>query len=386
LGFILSRTTLPLRVLHIISGDLWAGAEVQAYTLLTALRNLTDVEVAAVLMNDGELARRLTAAGVPVTIVDESTLGPYQILERLRAQITHWRPDVVHTHRSKENVLGALANRLSLNVPSVRTAHGASEHRPTGMKALLRHRLIGGLDRWCARHAQERVIAVSRELAVRLAAELPQEKIVVVENGVDLDAVAAQVRPVELRAAQPEAVHVGIVGRLVPVKRVDLFLQTAALLLSAQAGCDWRFHVFGDGPLRLELTRLAAQLELGDSVTFHGHRSDIVACMAALDMLVMCSDHEGLPMTALEAAVVGVPLVAHAVGGLLDVLPESCLVHAHDAAGYAHAIRTLRAGGGREAAAFAAQRVRADYSSARNAASIKAIYADLRASARAAGC
>src|SRR5262249_38488661 len=123
----------------------------------------------------------------------------------------------------------------------------------------------------------------------------------------------------------------------------------------------------------------------GSAVTFHGHRSDSVACIAALDMLVMCSDHEGLPMTALEAGIVGVPLVAHAVGGLLDLLPESCLVRAHDAPGYARAIRPLLAGGAREAAAFAAQRVRTDYSSMRNAASIKAIYEELRAKTRAAG-
>lgn len=378
----MSPLSAPLRALHVISGDLWAGAEAQAYTLLSSLRKLTDVEIAAVLLNDGELAKRLAAAGVPVTILDERRLSAYQILRQLRAHIVSWRPDIVHTHRAKENVLGALANRMTLKVPSVRTAHGANERRPKGVKALLRHGLIGGLDRWCARHAQDRVIAVSRELATRLAVELPPEKIVVVENGVDVEAIAAQIVPVGIREPEKGAVHVGIVGRLVPVKRVDLFLRTAARLLSVEPSRQWRFHVFGDGPLCAELVRLAGELAITDLVTFHGHRRDIVACMAELDLLVMCSDHEGLPMTALEAAVVGVPLVAHAVGGLLDVLPAECLVREHDAAGYATALRNLLGSGAREAAAaHAARRVRAGYSSERNAAQIKSIYAELHSRA-----
>lgn len=380
----MSPPTSTLRVLHIVSGDLWAGAEVQAYTLLSNLSKLTGVEVAAVLMNDGELAQRLAAAGIPVTILDERRLGVYRIFTQLRALMQRWRPDVVHTHRSKENVLGSLANRFTRNVAAIRTAHGASEQVPKGMKARVRHAVIGGLDGWCARHVQRRVIAVSRELGERLAEDLPPEKIVVVENGVDVDAVAAQVAPVEFREAEPYATHVGIVGRLVPVKRVDLFLQSAAVLVREEPQRKWRFHVFGDGPLRAQLTRLADELALSAVVAFHGHRSDIVACMAALDVLVMCSDHEGLPMTALEAGVLGVPLVAHAVGGLLDVVPESLLVRAHDASGYAGALRALLASGAAGAAAEMSRRVRSDYSSVRNASRIKLLYEQVRTEAGAA--
>lgn len=384
----MSPPTAPLRVLHIISGDLWAGAEVQAYTLLSNLSKLTGVEVAAVLMNDGELARRLAAAGIAVTILDERRLGVYRIFTQLKTLMRRWRPDVVHTHRSKENVLGSLANRFTHNVAAIRTAHGASERAPRGVKARLRHAVIGALDSWCARHAQRRVIAVSRELGARLAEDFPAEQIVVVENGVDVSAVAAQVAPVDFREAEPDATHVGIVGRLVPVKRVDLFLHSAALLAREEPQRKWRFHVLGDGPLRADLTRLAAELALEPAVRFHGHRSDIVACMAALDVLVMCSDHEGLPMTALEAGVLGVPLVAHAVGGLLDIVPESLLVRAHDAAGYAATMRGVLAADTAAAAAAAAadmsRRVRSDYSSVRNASRIRLLYEQVRAEAGAA--
>jgi glycosyltransferase involved in cell wall biosynthesis len=64
------------------------------------------------------------------------------------------------------------------------------------------------------------------------------------------------------------------------------------------------------------------KLELDDVTRFHGHRKDMAACVSSLDVVVMCSDHEGTPMTALESMALCTPLVAHYVGGLQEVLAE----------------------------------------------------------------
>lgn len=366
--------SIALKVLHVISGDLWAGAEMQAFTLMSGLRRL-NVELAAAVMNEGELTRRLRDAGVAVTVLDERQLGSRQIVAGLQDLMAHWQPDVVHTHRTKENVLGSLANRFGRKVPSLRTVHGASEHAPKGLKARLRHEVISALDAWCARHAQARLIAVSGELGTKLAAVYPREKITVIVNGVDARAVLAQRHPVDLRDG--EATHIGIVGRLVPVKRVDLFLETADLLQRQDPSRRWRFHIFGDGPLREGLVSKAASLGLQDAARFHGHRQDIVACMAALDAVVMCSDHEGLPMTALEALVLDVPLIAHAVGGLLNVVPPGRLVHQHDASGYQSAVQRMLQDPQRLGDAEMRRRVLDEYSCERNAARTLALYEEL---------
>lgn len=368
-------------MLHIISGDLWAGAEVQAYTLISNLRKLAGIELGAVLMNDGELAQRLRAAGVWLSILDERRLSTYRIFAGLKAVMREWQPDVVHTHRSKENVLGSLANRFAGNVPSLRTAHGANERTAQGPKARLRHGLIHALDRWCGRHLQQRVIAVSRELATGLAADFTSQKVVVIENGVDVEAVAAQARTpgAGFRQVQPDAFHLGIVGRLVPVKRVDLFLRTAALLMQGHPARQWRFHVLGDGPLQAGLRNLAAELGIAPVVEFHGHRRDILSCMAELDALLLCSDHEGMPMTVLEAAILEVPIVAHAVGGIPDVVPESLLVFTHTPEAYRDALVRLLGADARGLARQMASRVRQDFSSARNATRIATLYRQLEA-------
>jgi glycosyltransferase involved in cell wall biosynthesis len=365
-----------MRVLHVISGDLWAGAEVQAYTLLTTLQNISGMEVAVALMNDGELAERLRYRAIPITILPERDLGTLTIAYRLRTLMLEWRPHLVHTHRLKENILGSLVNAASLKVPSLRTVHGAREHFPRGVYQLHK-RAIVELDRFCGRHLQRAIIAVSHELAKTLEAEYPPESIVVIENGVDIDAVRSQVHQVEFRAVDPQCTHVGLVGRLVRVKRPDLFIETAALLRSTHPERKWRFHIFGDGPLRERLVEQTRALALDDITKFHGHRRDIVACMAALDILVICSDHEGLPMSLLESLVVGTPVVAHAVGGMTDLISDSSggrAVRLHSPAGYAAAIIDALNQKPREVQPELQAHIALRYSAQRNARSVQAVY------------
>jgi glycosyltransferase involved in cell wall biosynthesis len=95
---------------------------------------------------------------------------------------------------------------------------------------------------------------------------------------------------------------IGIVGRLVPVKRVDLFLEIAKSVLSQQsAAAKPIFRVIGDGPLRSQMESLADRLDIANQVDFMGHVDNAERAIAQLDVLILCSDHEGLPMVALEA-------------------------------------------------------------------------------------
>ena len=371
--------TRTLRVLHIVSGDLWAGAEAQAFTLISHIARIPDTEVATVLMNEGVLAQKLRLAGIPVHMLDEQKVASPWILARLCAILRSRRPDVIHTHREKENILGSFANRLCRNVPSVRTIHGGREDSGvTGWKGA-RRRAVRALDRWCGSALQQRVIAVTRELSVRVKGEFPAEKIVVIENGIDVEAVSSEKGIAEFRSAEPDATHVGIAGRLVDVKRVDLFIEAAALLLRESPQRSWRFHVFGDGPKRWELEELARRSQLGENMIFHGHRQDIETCVGGLDALVICSDHEGMPMISLEAAVLTVPTVAHAVGGLVEVVPEEFLVSRHDAQGYKDGIlRALRADGRVIAAQYATGTL-ARFSARRNAERVRALYEEVLA-------
>lgn len=375
--------TRSLRILHVASGDLWAGAEVQAFTLMSQLAREPGTEVAAVLLNDGRLAKELRSAGIEVHIVDERQHGAVSILLRLRSVLQEWQPDVVHTHRIKENILASVANRLSGSVPCVRTAHGGNERRPPrGVRGTAK-RVAFGLDQWCGKMLQRKVVAVSDALGKVLVDRFGQDKVVVIENGVDADAVRLDCGVADFRTADPDAAHIGLIGRLVEVKRIDLFIGMAALVSANRPERKLKFHVFGDGPLRPMLVELARRSPVSEVIRFHGHREDIATCLGGLDVLVNCSDHEGMPMTALEASVLGVPLVAHAVGGLRSVVPEEFLVHRHDVSGYkAGVLRALRADA-RSIMRRKAASTLETFSARRNADRIRALYEQLIGEANA---
>ena len=301
-----------LKVLHILSGDLWAGAEAQAHSLLKNLKPLCDVS--AILLNEGELAKRLRADDIDVTILDEAKLSSRKIFTSLRVHIRQLKPDVVHTHRQKENILGALANATTLRARCVRTVHGAPEFFGNWKTRFQRR-----VERWVGQHCQDLLIAVSDDLRDQLSIDYPGRWVSAVANGVDVSALRAQVQPTESLALRADKKHLGIVGRLVPVKRIDIFLAIAARC-KLEHNHLFQFHIIGDGPTRALLEHQASDLNIADRVTFHGHRNDIPSVIAALDAVLICSDHEGLPMVALETLALDTLLIAHNIGGLAELV------------------------------------------------------------------
>lgn len=333
--------TSPIRVLHIISGDLWAGAEVQAYTLLTSLP--AEYELLVILMNYGELETRLKAAGIKTQVIDERKTNSLKIISQLIASIRGFSPHIIHTHRQKENILGTIANLLShwpksKRARSLRTVHGAPEHKAKGLKQLLIK-----FDQACGNYGQDAVISVSDDLTRKLQSQYPARHIHTIHNGINVAQLKAISPAADVRSDAEKAIHIGIIGRLEPVKRIDLFLQTAAYLIEQAPKFNFRFHVIGDGKLRQTLEQLATKLGLTNHVRFHGHRNDSQAAIAALDIVVMCSDHEGTPMTALETLALGKPLIAHKVGGLAEILQDNpaYLVSNHNAQAYGTNIITM---------------------------------------------
>lgn len=374
-------TDAPLRIMQLTSGDLWAGAEVQFFTLCRALRERGDVALRVVVLNEGELATRLREIGAEPVVLDETRLSSLQIFRQLLSLLRQWRPQVLHTHRFKENVIGGLAAGL-LRIPSLRTLHGAPEVDLTQLDT--RRRLIHALDVGIGRFVQQRVVAVTDDLRRKLLVDYPPAHVVTVPNGIDFDALDA-VPAVELEG---EPV-VGIVGRLTEVKRVDLFLQMVRLLVDDPALARVSFVVIGGGPLQPALQQQAQQLGIAGRVRFTGHVSPSAGWIRALDVLVMCSDHEGMPMTLLEAMRLRTPIVAHRVGGLVELLaPQGesgpqygTLVADHSAAGYAAAVRQLLAD--TPLAASRAEQawhyVAQGFSAAANAGRFVALYRELAA-------
>jgi glycosyltransferase involved in cell wall biosynthesis len=329
-----------MNIVHVISGDLWGGAEAQAHTLLNQLSKQKHLNVHAIVLNHGELQQRLEAAQISVTLLDETQYSSPWLLIKLCVVLKRLKPHVVHTHRLKENILGSLAAKFAGCSVCVRTVHGQDEHPPSDLWRTLPARLIRRVDHWCGQWLQQSIIAVSEELGEQLALTMPRAAIAVIPNGVDTQALKCELALGSKASLRDDQTHVALVGRLVPVKRADLFLDMAALLLQ-QPNSSWHFHIVGDGPLAEILRQKSTQLGITSHVDFHGQCPSVAALLAKMNVLVLCSDHEGLPMVALEALALGVPIVAHSTGGLKMLLPMHNLVCNHTAAGYAEKLRSM---------------------------------------------
>ena len=357
-----------LHIVHVVSGDLWAGAEVQLFTLVKTLHAQLGTTVSVIILNPGRLEQELRKTGIRVVVLDEAKLNGIRILQRLIRTVRELKPDVIHTHRTKENILGSIAAKLS-GIPSLRTVHGAPEH-VTGWHDVPK-RIIQFLDRVCGRFLQCSVIAVSEDLAKILREDFPSELIHVIENGVDIDAIVQSATQSKNRASA-STLSIGIAGRLVPVKRVDIFIRTAKYLHDMHGELNLDFHIYGDGPLRNELEALARSLDTGLYLRFEGHCDDLPAVLRNLDLLLMTSDHEGLPMILLEAMTLQIPVIAHRAGGITSLLDQGecgVLVEDHRPEGYARAVRELcmKPEQRGEIARKALQRVKTGYSARQNA-------------------
>jgi L-malate glycosyltransferase len=331
-------------ICHIMTADLWAGAEVQLATTASYLLERPDVQLSVVLMNDGRLANELRRLGVDVTVVDERRHGSFRILVVLARFLRDRRINLVHTHRYKDSVLGTIAAKLA-GVPFVvRTVHGLREPM-TGWNRM-KFRLYETLDQATVLSLGDLVIAVSKRMAETLRDSGYRPTMVThIHNGIDLRKVIAGRSPVDVRRElhiPSDALLIGTVGRLSPVKGHSEFLHAARAISDKRP--DARFLVVGTGPLERELQRTASELGLASSCLFLGARSDVYDLMSAMDVFVLPSLAEGIPMAILEAMALGRPIVATAVGGVPEVIQHDLtglLVEAGNATALAGACLTL---------------------------------------------
>lgn len=308
-----------LSVCHIASGDLWAGAEAQIATLLRSLAARNEIDLCALLLNPGRLAEEVKSLGIEVKVIPESQTGFFGIYSQAARFLRNRGVRILHSHRYKENVLAAmLAQRYRIPIV-VRTQHGLPE--PVKGIGHFKQRCLQSLDRFVARRATDCIISVSTELSSHLARQIGAQKIVVIPNGVNRSVVQSQLSVGEAKArlGMPrDCCVIGTAGRLEPIKRLDIFLKAARQIAGEKPGVF--FVIAGEGREEAKLRDLSQSLGLADRVLFLGHRQDVYDVLRAMDVLVLCSDHEGLPMVMLEALCLGVVVVAREVGGLPEVI------------------------------------------------------------------
>lgn len=325
-------------------GDLWAGAEVQLVTLMRYLIRYQQCTFIVVLFNEGRLASELRTMGVSVRVISESRYGLIGLVLRLARVFRQVRPQIVHTHKYKDNIVAMLAARLTGGAHIVRMVHGLPE--PFGGLKGFRMTCYVALDRALSRLWARRFVTVSASIATVLRNKCVADRIICIHNGVDLERlqiVADKGREIKktLEIEIYETV-VGTVGRLSSVKAQDRLLRAAQQLILA--GCKVKVLLVGEGSMEQSLKELTKHLALDRVVVFTGHQERVVDYLSAMDVFVLPSLSEGIPMALLEALAIERPVVATRVGGIPEVIEHGVnglLVDPGDTSLLAHAIREL---------------------------------------------
>jgi glycosyltransferase involved in cell wall biosynthesis len=325
-----------------------------------------------------------TKRTVPGLRPELDPVADVRALVALSRAIRRFRPRIVHTHTAKAGTLGRLAALITPG-PRPLLVHTYHGHVLSGYFGRAKQGVFRAIERWLGRRS-DCLIGVS-EATVDELVEMriaPREKFRAIPIGLDLESFLTAGRADgdgfrgEVGAAAEEVLAV-FVGRLVPIKRVDLLLDAVA---GARAeGAPLRLAIVGDGELREELERQVADLGLAGVVAFTGFRTDLPAIAAAADVAVLSSANEGTPVALIEAAAAARPAVATDVGGVREIVtPETGIaVPSGDAPALTRALVELASDRGRREAMGAAARshVRARYSSERLVRDITSLYDEL---------
>jgi glycosyltransferase involved in cell wall biosynthesis len=219
-----------------------------------------------------------------------------------------WQPDVLHVHFAVPTGVVGLAASALTGVPYVLTAHlgdvpGGVPEQTAGL-----FRLVDPAARWIWRRAAA-VTAVSRHVAGLARAAYGADARVI------LNGVPRRERPQIALAPMPRLL---LVGRLSVQKNPVLAIEALARV----ADLPWTLEIIGEGPLGEETRRAVERTGLGDRVIFSGWLAGdaVAARMAASDLLLMTSRHEGLPMVGVEALQHGLAIVGSDIGGLHDLV------------------------------------------------------------------
>jgi len=314
-----SKQASVIKVCHVAMGDLWAGAEVQLLALMKYGVRLPGFEWTVVLFNEGKLADELRKLPISLAIISEKNHSPIAIAYRLARKFRQVQPDIVHTHKYKDSIIGSLVARC-LRVPYVvRVIHGM----PEPFQGLKNLKMFGYTlaDRFVTRFFIDKIVAVSSDIEKLIGEAYGADRVVCIHNGVDLEAMQVTFATAEMRKEwrfDETEVVIGTVGRLVPVKGHIILLEALRILHDSHQNV--RLLVIGEGPLRSHLEAEVKRLGLKQVVTFAGHKEQAYDFINMMDIFALPSLHEGIPMVLLEALALKRPVIASRVGGIPEVV------------------------------------------------------------------
>ena len=262
----------------------------------------------------------LIAPDIPVTRIEGlgrsiKAKDDLLVLFRLIGEIRKFRPNYIHTHTAKAGLLGRLAAILSFsNAKLIHTYHGHLLH---GYFSPAKTRVLIYIERMLAKRSFKIVSVGAQVRDDLLAVHIGKPaQYVVIPPGISLGTLPNSLVARESLGVPQDATTITFLGRITGIKRPDRFAEVALKIASYNPKAV--FLIVGSGDL---VDSLKVQLSKIDSqVKFLGWRSDVENILSATDILLLTSDNEGTPVSAIQAGMAGVPTISTNVGSVAEVI------------------------------------------------------------------
>jgi len=310
-----------MNILHIITGDLWAGAEAQVFYCLKEMSKDEKNAYSAILFCRGELSAQLTNIGIKTEVVDESTTSVFIQIKELSRLLLSIKPHIIHVHDYKSHVLTSIAKFLCrIKCKMVRTVHGLTII-PLNIK-IAKSYLVFFIEYCLLRYYTQCIIAVSKDIEGLFKRKFPHTLVLQINNAIDFPLKVAQTSS-QIRkdfCIPDNAFWIGTAARCVAVKNIQMLIEAAKVLQNSNKDLIFKVSIFGDGQLKSRLSDLIIHYNLQDIVQMNGHSKNILSILKAFDVFVLSSKHEGLPISLLEAMALGTVPVCTNVGGMREII------------------------------------------------------------------
>jgi glycosyltransferase involved in cell wall biosynthesis len=319
-------------VLYVLNSLGFGGTERQLVLTLRALDREAFPPAVAVLFKGGPHEDELRSLGIPITVLHARRRGVLGAARSVARLAREHGAAIIHTALFESNVAGRLAARrvgglaVSHLVNEYESPLRAGEPEP---RTRLAAAAVKAIERWTARRARSRFVAVAEVVAESAASYfgVDRRSIPVVRRGFTFDELeAAAARPVEAPAwAEWAETRLLAVGRLNPQKGHRYLARAVSHLVEAIPKAQ--VAIAGDGALRAEIAAIARETGQEEHLRLVGARADVPALIRAADAFVFPSLWEGAAGAFVEAAALGTPIVASDIPALREMLPPDLVTY-----------------------------------------------------------
>lgn len=307
-----------MRILQMMGGGDVGGAKTHIMTLVQALSK--ENEVYLVSFRDGDFPKEAAARGLNVKVFQY--VSPYKCRNKVLELIDSFKPEIVHCHGSKANLVGAMVRAKRKDLPLMTTVH--SDYRLDYMGNPLKQYTYGTLNAIALRFMDFYQPVADRMARTLIERRFDPQKICVIYNGMDFK---GSIKCFDKKRYIRESFRVdindndilcGIAARLTAVK--DIFTCIKGFAKACESQSNLRLFIAGNGEDEKHLKKLTTELNIKDKVVFCGWVCPTDKFFAAMDINLLTSVSETFPYSILEGIREGCATICSDVGGMSELI------------------------------------------------------------------